>query len=147
MVCTYCSGNTAVVNSRLQKRSNSVWRRRQCLVCGLIATSIEQYDLSSTLVVKKRSGASESFSRDKLLISIAKSTDHRQHANQAASELTTTIIYLLKKKHIPFNTISSQDISQMANLVLKRYDAASAVRYLSFQKPMRDAKDIKSALK
>ena len=147
MVCAYCSGKTAVINSRIQKRSISVWRRRQCLVCGLVATSIEQYDLSSTIVVKKRSGASESFSRDKLLISVAKSTDHRQHSNQTASELTTTIISELKKKHIPFNAISSQDISQMANLVLKRYDAASAVRYLSFQKPLRDAKDIKSALK
>lgn len=147
MVCIYCKGSTAVVNSREQKRSNSVWRRRKCLLCGSVATSIEQYDLSSTVTVIKRSGGSESFSRDKLLISISKCTDHRPHSNQTASELTTTVIAQLKKKHKIFTKISSQNISQTASLVLKRYDAASAVRYLSFQEPLRGSKDIKKALK
>lgn len=145
MVCIYCGKPTSVVNSRSKKNENSVWRRRQCSNCQAILTTFEQYDLSTSLLVKKRSGALKSFERDKLLISIAKAIDHKKNPSQSASFLTNNVLVLLLKDK-PINKIlSTQDISNMTFLSLRRYDPASAIKYLSFQK-QQSAKDIKKML-
>ena len=65
MVCIYCGGETKVTNSRLQKRNNQVWRRRQCLECKGVFTTHEAVDLSSALLIDK-SGAPEPFISDLL---------------------------------------------------------------------------------
>ncbi|MEZ6330556.1 MAG: ATP cone domain-containing protein [Candidatus Saccharimonadales bacterium] len=146
MVCIYCGHKTVVANSRSKKKNAVVWRRRLCTHCGAITTTFEEYDYSTALVVKKRSGALQAFQKDKLLLSIAKATEHRQGSTQAASELTTTIISrILKQKPIQ-TTILSKDISSVASLVLKHYDAASAVKYLSFQAPTNLSRDIRKML-
>jgi transcriptional repressor NrdR len=147
MVCLYCGNATSVTNSRYKKRNGVIWRRRLCTSCGAILTTFEQYDLSTALLVKKRSGALQGFQRDKLLLSVARSIEHRRNASQSASELTNTIISLLLKHKPVVTTISSKDISQTTSLVLKRYDAASAIRYLSFQTPTSTKRDIRGMLK
>jgi transcriptional repressor NrdR len=147
MVCLYCGNATSVTNSRYKKRNGVIWRRRLCASCGAILTTFEQYDLSTALLVKKRSGALQGFQRDKLLLSVARSIEHRRNASQSASELTNTIISLLLKHKPVVTTISSKDISQTTSLVLKRYDAASAIRYLSFQTPTSTKRDIRGMLK
>jgi transcriptional repressor NrdR len=147
MVCIYCGGDTTVKNSRVKKRNNVIWRRRACGLCGAVATTFEQYDLSTALIVKKRSGRLQAFQRDKLLLSIAKSLEHRNNSSQAASELTNVVISdLLKKKPVE-TIISTIDISHVASLVLKRYDAASAIKYLSFQAPTSTARDVRGMLR
>lgn len=147
MVCLYCSGDTIVNNSRYKKRHNSIWRRRSCLSCGAIATTYERYELSTALLVKKRSGTLQAFQRDKLLLSIAKSLEHRQNPSQTASELTEIVIadFLRRKPVQPI--ILTTDISHATSLVLKRYDAASAIKYLSFQSPSSTTRDVRSMLK
>ena len=144
MVCIYCKQNTAVSNSRLQKRQNSVWRRR---TCHARMTSVETYDLSSCLVVEKRSGALEPFYRDKLLLSLALSLNHRTQALRAASELCSTVISKLLKNVSTDRNISTTDISYMAILVLKRFDATSAIKYQSFLNPATSAKAVRYLLR
>jgi transcriptional repressor NrdR len=147
MVCIYCHNQTNVVNSRPQKKTNSIWRRRSCSVCGAVSTSIEQYDLLTALMVKKQSGALEGFQRDKIIISIAKATDHRQNSPQTASFLTNNVLQKLLKKPLNDKIITTIDISNMVNFVLKHYDAGSAVRYSSFKQPTKATKDIRNILK
>lgn len=147
MVCLYCgSQSMRVVNSRSKIRGALVWRRRLCGSCGALLTTFESYDLESALLVKKRSGALESFQRDKLLISIARAIEHKPNTSQAASHLVQNVIQaILKTRPMP-KILSSKDISHMTNLVLKRYDAASSVRYLSFQAPTSTKRDINDML-
>ncbi len=147
MVCIYCGNKTSVTNSRYKKRSNSIWRRRLCDACGAIATSFEQYDYSVALAVKKRSEAVQAFQRDKLLLSIARSVDHKKKSSQAASQLTDTVISNLLADKPVKPIISSTDISHVTSLVLKRYDAASAIRYLSFQSPTSTKRDVQGMLR
>lgn len=147
MVCIFCGNNTSVVNSRYKKRTNSVWRRRLCDTCGAVATSFEQYDYSIALAVNKRSGALEAFQRDKLFLSVARAIDHKKKTSQAASQLTDTIIaHLLREKPVR-PVILSTDISHMTSLVLKRYDAAGAIKYLSFQSPTSTKRDVRGMLR
>ena len=147
MVCIFCGSKTVVTNSRYKKRSNSIWRRRLCDACGAVATSFEQYDYSIALAVKKRSGSLEAFQRDKLLLSVSHAIEHKKKTSQAASQLTDTIISnLLRKK--PINPIIlSSEISHMTSLVLKRYDAVSAIKYLSFKSPTSTKRDVRGMLR
>lgn len=51
MKCIYCGHKTVVINSRLQLKPNQVWRRRQCLACQQIFSSLEGVDWSQAIRV------------------------------------------------------------------------------------------------
>lgn len=147
MVCIYCHQQTSVSNSRLQKRHNSVWRRRTCTSCFARMTTIESYDLAACLIVEKRSKALEPFLRDKLLISIALSLNHRKQAVRAASELCSTVISRLLNNVSTNQTINTSDISYMAILVLKQFDATGAIKYQSFHNPATSVQAVRKLLR
>lgn len=146
MVCPFCSKNTEVVNSRPQKRTNGVWRRRHCYGCDRIFTSIERVDLDSSVRVQKRSGSLEPLSEAKLMISLYKALEHHKNAPEVAFELSQTVIATVLKfasePLIPASAIANEVI-----LVLKNFDAAAAIRYKSFQDPLQTKRDIRKALR
>lgn len=127
MVCLYCSDETNVVNSRLQKRINNVWRRRSCSRCKAIFTTIESPDLSNCIQVRYKDGHVGTFDRDKLLLSIAKALEHRPDNTTAASYLCGTVISLLLSGQSA--RLEASAIAATAHTVLMRFDAASATIY------------------
>lgn len=132
MVCVYCASSTSVVNSRLQKRVNQVWRRRKCQKCGAVFSSHEQADLEKSLAVRTRSsGEYKPFLRDKLFLSIHRSCAHRKTALADARALTNTIIsnLLVSGRN---GSISDQDIITTTSTALKYFDQAAAVHYQAF---------------
>jgi transcriptional repressor NrdR len=127
MVCVYCGHETKVTNSRLQKRSNQVWRRRQCEACKAVFTTHEAIDLSQTLLVG--SGASRHpFLPDRLYSDLLEALQDRKDRYIAAREVTSTIIQKLQK-----NTngplFSTKLISKTAAEILKRFDKRAYLRY------------------
>src|SRR3989304_4690404 len=96
MVCAYCDNDTRVTNSRRQKRSNQVWRRRQCKVCNAVFTTLEAVDLPTTLIVDSR-GRSEPFLPDKLYTEVLLALQDRKDCYVAAREVTNTVIKELLK--------------------------------------------------
>src|SRR5687767_1411222 len=92
MVCPFCTKKTEVINSRAQKRTHGVWRRRHCYGCDRIFTSIEKIDLLSSIRVKKRSGALEPLSEAKLMVSLYKALEHHKNAPEVAQELSQGVI-------------------------------------------------------
>lgn len=131
MVCMYCSSKTEVTNSRLQKRTNTVWRRRQCLSCKSIVSTIEQVDYEKSWVVQYSDTSLQPFLRDKLFVSIYKSCQHRPTALPDALGLTTTVIAacrpLAKSGSLPVRVIASQTLR-----TLQRFDQAAAIHYQAF---------------
>jgi len=74
MHCPFCRhGDSRVVDSRASDDGTSIRRRRQCPECGRRFTTVETASLSVT----KRSGASEPFSRDKVLSGVRKACQGR----------------------------------------------------------------------
>jgi transcriptional repressor NrdR len=129
MVCVYCGNETRVVNSRLQKRNNQVWRRRQCEACKAVFTTHEAIDASSTLLVDSR-GSQAPFLADRLFIDIFETIKHRNDSYGAARELSSTVIQkLLKQPEKPL--FSTGTISKTTAEVLKRFDKRAYLRYLS----------------
>ena len=62
-----------MVDSREQDEGQVIRRRRSCPECGKRFTTVEE----ATLAVIKRSGASEPFSRDKVLVGVRKACQGR----------------------------------------------------------------------
>ncbi len=132
MVCTYCGNETQVTNSRLQKRSNAIWRRRKCLKCQNVFSTLERVDLAQALRVELTEGKLTPFDRDILFTSIYDSLKHRKHPIQDASELTNTVITtLVKSRQAVF---SRQEVIEAALKVLERFDNPASVQYAAFHK-------------
>ena len=69
MHCPFCRHtDSRVVDSRVQEEGTVIRRRRQCPECGRRFGTVE----TATLSVIKRSGATEPFSRDKVLAGVRK---------------------------------------------------------------------------
>ena len=129
MVCVYCGGQTAVINSRRQLKNNRVWRRRRCAGCGAVFSTEEAAQLG--LAWQVRDGKRlRPFSRDKLFLSLHKSCEHRKTALSDAEGLTDTVIRKLPAL-IKDSAVDSQAIARVAQVALNRFDKAASVYYES----------------
>ena len=131
MVCLYCKAKTQVFNSRLQKKRNSVWRRRNCPTCGAAFSTIEQPDYEKAWVVQYADGPLSPFVRDKLFISIYQSCQHRSTALTDAIGLTDTVIAKLYPG-VTNATIHGYDIAKRTHTALLHFDQAAAVHYHAY---------------
>ena len=74
MHCPFCRHtDSRVIDSRTADDGSSIRRRRQCPECNRRFTTLE----SASLSVTKRSGASEPFSRAKVLVGVRKACQGR----------------------------------------------------------------------
>jgi len=74
MHCPFCRHtDTRVLDSRVAEDGKSIRRRRQCPTCERRFTTLEQMQL----VVVKRSGVVEPFSREKVITGVAKACKGR----------------------------------------------------------------------
>lgn len=128
MVCIYCGGGLSVINSRPQKSSNSIWRRRQCKLCAAITTTVERIDLRASIRVR-HSGALEPFLAEKLLISVHESLKHTANASESASALTNTICHKIMQHHAETAVVSPQTIIRIATEVLLRFNKVAGLHY------------------
>lgn len=136
MICIYCKSETNVTNSRLQKRANQVWRRRQCKVCGSNFTTHEVADLGSTIVVQRPGHTLEPFSRDLLFVSIYDSLKHRNSALADATALTQTIIGELVN-HTTDGALDRDALIVIATTVLERFDRTASTMYAAYHLPQK----------
>ncbi len=128
MVCLHCGSETRVINSRLQKRNNQVWRRRQCLKCRAIFTTEETVNYGAAWAVRDKSGSHRPFLTDKLVFSLYASLQHRKTALSDAVELSQTVIKKLRPQ-LADGMIDSGSIARIAQVALNRFDKAASVHY------------------
>jgi transcriptional repressor NrdR len=128
MVCLNCGGKTHIINSRSQKRTNRVWRRRECLVCGAVFTTEESVNYSFAWRVRDKTGDLRPFQRDKLFLSLYKACGHRSAAQSDASGLADTITAKLLAVESG-GVINSSQIAQIAQVALNRFDKAASSYY------------------
>jgi transcriptional repressor NrdR len=132
MVCPHCSTKTDVVNSRQQRRTNSVWRRRTCTACSTIFTTLEHIDLPSLLRVARTTTELEPFSRDRLFVSVLESCRHRPSAIADTSNLTQQIIMRLLAAQKTSGLIDRTQIMTTTLSVLKTFDSTAATFYRAY---------------
>lgn len=126
MICINCfHKKTAVANSRGHKKESAIWRRRKCPSCQTIFTTYELPSLTDVKILTPR--GLEPFSFSKLLISIANSFRHNQHAADYESFYLTQTIQ--QRILIEIKSPSTEDIAAIAHDTLKKYDPVAAVQY------------------
>jgi transcriptional repressor NrdR len=131
MVCIYCGGDTQVINSRLQKRLNRVWRRRKCLECAAIFSTHEQADYAAAWRVRLSNGSLRPFSQNHLLLSLYKSLEHRKTALTDAEALLDTIISSLQPQIVQ-GALEIAAIRELSLYTLEKFDKAAGVSYAAF---------------
>lgn len=142
MYCPFCnSEDTRVVNSRLTRSNTQVWRRRRCQDCKEIFTTHEIIDLSHLIVVK-RSGRMQQFSRMKLYASIygatigSKTPDRERLVDTMTRDIERQILACRKKQ------ITSTEISDITLRTLKRTNPRTFLRWLAYNKNIQSEADM-----
>lgn len=130
MKCVYCTSETKVTNSRPQKRTNSIWRRRLCTNCDAIFSTSEMVDYDQSFKFKTR-GELEPFSRDSVLISLNGSLQHRKGALREATALTETVLGLVMT-NTRTAVIERRLLVETCYEVLQRFDSVAATHYRAF---------------
>lgn len=126
MVCPYCKKDSQVTNSRHQKRPNSVWRRRKCVACGAIWTSVERPEYSTIWRVQV-GGHLLDFAPETLLISLYRALKHRKTADIDAKYVCDTVLQRLAAKRTAI--LSTELITKTSYDILRRYDKVAAALY------------------
>jgi transcriptional repressor NrdR len=84
MRCPFCGhDDSRVLDSRPAEDGTAVRRRRSCPACGRRFTTVE----TATLLVQKRSGATEPFSREKIVAGVRKACQGRPVSDDALALL------------------------------------------------------------
>ncbi|HET8991742.1 MAG TPA: hypothetical protein VFN31_01770 [Candidatus Saccharimonadales bacterium] len=133
MVCVHCRANTRVVNSRLKKNLNAVWRRRLCPSCSAVFTTEESVKYALSWVVRDKQGKIKPFSRDKLFISLYTACAHRNEATSDAGGLTETVIGNILRE-VKDARLTNEQIRNACLIALNRFDKAAFTYYHSYHK-------------
>lgn len=119
--------STRVINSRPSKTKPVVWRRRQGLKSAVTFTTYERPSLAENKPIIIDLHTTDTFNLGRLILSIAQSFGHNEHAAQYESLwLAQTVEESLSMDPAPLTTIA---ISEMTYEVLKRFDELAAVQY------------------
>jgi transcriptional repressor NrdR len=137
MKCPQCSfEEDKVVDSRTTKEGEAIRRRRECLKCGHRFTTYEYIERVPMMVVKK-DGRREEYSREKLLGGLSKACEKRPVSREQIERVIDDIETALFGKFR--NEVKSTEIG---NLVVERLQALDEVAYVRFASVYRQFKDI-----
>lgn len=128
MFCINCfHPSTTVTNSRPNKKTPLIWRRRHCKSCNATFTTRERPSLIDNKKITLASGKAEDFNLGKLTLSIAKAFTHSERdAQYNALSLAQTIEdYLSTQREI----ITPGDVEAATHMILKRFDELAALQY------------------
>jgi transcriptional repressor NrdR len=131
MVCIYCGSSTKVTNSRHQKQTGQVWRRRLCMSCKAVFTTTEAVDYPKSFVIELPNKQLQPFIKEKLFLSVLKSCEHRKTALQDAIALTDTVMAKIIRAHAT-SVVASHEVARLINDTLQNFDHASAVQYAAY---------------
>jgi transcriptional repressor NrdR len=137
MKCPQCAfEEDKVVDSRTTKEGEAIRRRRECLKCGHRFTTYEYIERVPMMVVKK-DGRREEYSREKLLGGLSKACEKRPVSREQIERVIDDIETVLFAKFK--NEVKSTEIG---NLVVDRLQSLDEVAYVRFASVYRQFKDI-----
>ncbi len=137
MECPYCHKSlTDVTNSRPTRHASQIWRRRKCTNCGETFTTHEIIDLSHLIVLKK-SGKSEMYSRMKLYSGVYSAISSRLPNRQKLVEKVTQEV---ERQVLSFKNkrINSQEIADLVLKSLKKTSTPSFLKFLAYCKDIKN---------
>ena len=135
MHCIYCTAKkTEVENTRITNSGATIWRRRKCPSCNETFSTYESPALDF-LIVKKRSGKTTRYVREKLFASIYDALSSGKHvdcgdAALSARDVVGKIESLIRKKKL--REISTTALVTMVTDELEQVNLGACYRYAAF---------------
>jgi len=145
MKCPFCGEiDNKVIDSRLSKDSNVIRRRRECLECSRRFTTYEHIEEIPIMIIKK-DGRREVFSRDKIRSGIKKACEKRNISMNVIEDFIDDLERDLREtgeKEIP-----STNLGEKIMIKLHEMDDVAYVRFASVYREFKDVNDFVSELK
>ena len=117
-----------MIDSRSSKEGAIIRRRRECDECKSRFTTYEQIEHKRLMVVK-RDGRREDFSREKLISGISKACQKRPISQQAIEDLTQHVYDLISEEYS--EEVPGMAIGEAVMTGLRELDHVAFVRYAS----------------
>ncbi|MFH1400646.1 MAG: transcriptional regulator NrdR [Nanoarchaeota archaeon] len=134
MKCPHCHHpDSKVVDSR--ESDESVRRRRECLKCEKRFTTYEHVEEVPLMVIKK-SGDRQMFSRDKVMSGMIKACEKRPVETDAIHALVDEIETELRNENA--SEVSTKKIGQLVMKKLRRLDKIAYIRFASVYREFTD---------
>ena len=139
MRCPHCGHNDSrVIDSR--DVNEAVRRRRECFECGSRFTTYERPQRTTLLVIKK-DGRREEFSREKLTSGIRKACTKRPVSQETVEQMVDDIEAQLHK--LGRGEVNSPAIGDMVMERLRQLDGVAYIRFASVYRDFADIEEVK----
>jgi len=145
MRCPKCScQDDKVIDSRAAREGATIRRRRECLGCGHRFTTYEEIERGG-LVIVKRDGRREEFSKEKLLSGLKKACQKRPISPKVIEDLTEKIVTEISDKYE--REVPAEVIGRMVMNELRQLDEVAYVRFASVYRRFQEATDFVQEVK
>lgn len=137
MRCPNCQyKNTKVLDSRPIEEGRSIRRRRECEDCTFRFTTFERIEEVPLIVVKKE-GTREEYSREKLMRGLIKACEKRPVALEQIESIAVEV-----EKELRNRGTSETHSKEIGEMVMDRLSSVDEVAYVRFASVYRQFKDI-----
>jgi len=144
MRCPFCaSEESKVVDSRDSESGDAIRRRRECLHCERRYTTYERVD-ETPLLVLKRNGSEEVFTRAKLLNGLLRACEKRGISLERIERVADEIEGELRRESV--QQVSSVEIGARALRYLRDLDRVAYIRFASVYRQFEDIDEFEKEL-
>jgi transcriptional repressor NrdR len=141
MHCPFCRhDDSRVVDSRATDDGTAIRRRRQCPECGRRFTTLE----SASLTVTKRSGASEPFSRAKVLTGVRKACQGRPVTEDELALLAQRVEESVRASGVA--EVEAHEVGMAVLAPLRELDEVAYLRFASVYRAFEDLADFEAEI-
>ena len=145
MKCPRCGfEEDKVVDSRTTKEGEAIRRRRECLKCAFRFTTYEYIEHAPMMVVKK-DGRREQYSREKLLSGLLKACEKRPVAVKALEAIVDGVESMVQES--PDREVPTDQIGEFLMARLRELDKVAFVRFASVYRDFKDVDQFMATLK
>jgi transcriptional repressor NrdR len=145
MKCPFCgSTKDKVLDSRSSAKGKSIRRRRACLKCKKRFTTYEYVERVPLMVIKK-DGRREPFSREKLLVGVMKACEKRPISVERIERLVDDVTRRLEKVYE--REVRSKDVGELVMKALHGLDKIAYVRFASVYRQFKDVGEFMKEIK
>jgi transcriptional repressor NrdR len=138
MRCPKCGfQEDKVIDSRASREGSAIRRRRECLSCAHRFTTYEQVEKPSRLMVLKRDGRHEEFSREKLVAGVQRACQKRPVSPEVIEELVDRVFNEISSSHD--REVNYQEIGQRVMNGLRGLDKVAYIRFASVYRRFEEA--------
>jgi transcriptional repressor NrdR len=141
MHCPFCRHpDSRVVDSRATDDGTAIRRRRQCPECGRRFSTVE----TASLTVTKRSGASEPFSRAKVLTGVRKACQGRPVTEDDLALLAQRVEEAVRASGVA--EVEAHEVGMAVLAPLRALDEVAYLRFASVYRAFDDLADFEAEI-